>query len=334
MSFIIQRSNKLYFTHFGRKTSNFFSFQNNEEVSDEEGEEEKEEEEEKENGNSSLDSNNLVKTKKQQKSLVNGDTTLKNEYFERKAMNMFKVYDLAREASEDENWSELYRKRSVAKWSYFASREDIDGLLEALNPRGFRERLLKDAVQQEYKQLTLSVDKCPLKADLQGQKKEFKPKGRRGGRNQPTVDKSRYKTMEEFIEANLRDQILDLEDRIWQGGLGVIKNTDREAWRAKVENGIYDDINKTQTKHASDECKVNGVSDVKENGDAQFMELGESVREISELNEDNKGETLSVKEEKPMVYDDEELPVVNGVKDEIKQEHSTGNLIFFSIVVF
>lgn len=26
MSFIIQRSNKLYFTHFGRKTSNFCSF--------------------------------------------------------------------------------------------------------------------------------------------------------------------------------------------------------------------------------------------------------------------------------------------------------------------
>lgn len=124
--------------------------------------------------------------------------------------------------------------------------------------------------------------------------------------------------MEEFIEVNLCDQIFDLEDRIWQGGFGVIKNIDCEVWRVKVENGIYDDINKIQIKYVSDECKVNGVSDVKENGDVQFMEFGESVREISEFNEDNKGEILSVKEEKLMVYDDEELLVVNGVKDEIK----------------
>lgn len=290
--------------------------ENNEEGSDDEGKEEG-----KENGSLSFDSNDLVKTKKQQTGLVNGDATVKKECFERKVMNMFKAYDLVREASEDETWSELYRKRPMAKWSYFASREDIDGLLEALNPRGFRERLLKDAIQQEYKQLALAVDKCPLKADLQAQKKESKPKGKRGGRNQPTVDKSRYKTMEEFIEANLRDQILDLEDRIWQGGLGVIRNIDREAWRAKLENGIYDD--KTQTQHASGECKVNGVSDVKENGNEQLMELDESVGDDSKLNEDNREETISVKKERPMNCDEEELPIVNGVKDEIKHGHNT-----------
>ena len=248
-------------------------------------------------------------------------------------MNMFKAYDLAKESSIDEEWSESYRKRPVVKWSYFASREDVDSLLGALNPRGFRERLLKDAIQQEYKQLAISVDKCPLKAEIQAQKKESKPKGRRGGRNQPTVDKSRYKTMEEFIEANLRDQILDLEDRIWQGGLGSIRNMDREVWRAKVENGIYDELRNTGTPQVSEGCKVNGVGEVKENGGAELMGVDEGVGEDSKLSEDSSGETVEVKKEKPMDCGDEELPVVNGVKGESKQEHNTGNSFVLHILL-
>ena len=167
-----------------------------------------------------------------------------------------------------------------------------------------------------------------MKAEIQAQKKDSKPKGRR--RNQPTVDKSRYKTMEEFLEANLRDQILDLEDRIWQGGLGSVRNVDREVWRAKVENGIYSVFCKTETP-ASEECNANGINEVKENGDPEHMEVDLSVEDENKPSMNNGEEVVVVKEEELMDCDDQQLPVVNGVKDDIKQECHPGN--FFLLII-
>ena len=240
---------------------------------------------------------------------------------------MFKAYQLTKEACADEDWCESYKKRHVVKWSYFTSKEDVDQLLDALNPRGFREKPLKDAIQQEYKQLSIAVEKCPLKAEIQAQKKDSKPKGKR--RNQPTVDKSRYKTMEEFLEANLRDQILDLEDRIWQGGLGSVRNVNREEWRAKVENGIYSVFSKPP---ASEECSANGVNEVKENGDAEQMEIETSVGDEKTPSMDNSDAEVVVKEEELMDCHDHQQPVVNGVKDDIKQECHTGNFLLLAVI--
>lgn len=284
----------------------------------------------KENGQENAES--IPEPKEDDKPVVNGhDTDAKNtakkENFERKVLNMLKAYQLTKSSSEDQGCCDLYKSRQVVKWSFFSSKEDVDNLLEALNPRGFRERALKEAIQQEYKQLSLAVEKCPLKEEIQAQKKESKPKGRRGGRNQPTVDKSRYKTMEEFLEANLRDQILDLEDRIWQGNLGFVRAVDREAWRAKVENGIYSQFTKEQ---GSKDVKVNGVSEVKENGDADMMEVDTSVGADGKQSEDINSEKAEVKqeeeeEETPVECDEDQKPMVNGIKDEAEHEHGAGN---------
>ena len=253
---------------------------------------------------------------------TNEKRTAKNENFERKVLNMFRTYQL--NSSEVQDNFEAYKNRPVVRWSFFSCKEDIDNLLDALNSRGSRERTLKEAIRQEYKQLTLAVEKCPLKEENQAQKKDSKPKGRRGGRNQPTVDKSRYKTMEEFIEANLRDQILDLEDRIWQGNLGFVRGVVREAWRAKVENGIYNQF--TEAK-VSEEVKANGVHEVKENGDVELMEVDASVGEEGKQNLETSGEPAEEGkegEEKPMECNGDEKPLVNGVKDDAEHECHTG----------
>lgn len=240
---------------------------------------------------------------------------------------MFKAYQLTESSAVDHDCCESYKNRPVVRWSFFSSKEDIDNLLDALNPRGFRERPLKEAIQQEYKQLALAVEKCPLKEEIQAQKKDSKPKGRRGGRNQPTVDKSRYKTMEEFIEANLRDQILDLEDRIWQGNLGSVRGIDRDEWRAKVENGIYSQFTE---ERGGEEIKANGISEVKENGDAELMEVDTNVGDEGKPTVNNNGELQGGKEEeeKPMECDEDQLPetpVVNGVKGDADHDCHTGN---------
>ena len=103
----------------------------------------------------------------------------------------------------------IYGERAPVRWSLFTSIEQLDALMGSLNQRGVRERVLRDNIQQDYQNLAKAIAKCPLIEENRMQKKEAKPKSRRGGRGQPqqSVDKSRYKAMEEFIEANLRDQV-------------------------------------------------------------------------------------------------------------------------------
>ena len=118
------------------------------------------------------------------------------------------------------------------------TKEDLDLLLNSLNPRGFREKYLRESLVESYDLIVKGLENNPFKMENKQRREEMKqvPKV---SRNQ-TVDKSLYKTMEDFIEASVRDQILDLEDRIWQGGLGVLKVDDVTTWRKQVENGIYD----------------------------------------------------------------------------------------------
>ncbi|XP_048585941.1 bromodomain adjacent to zinc finger domain protein 1A isoform X2 [Nematostella vectensis] len=132
-------------------------------------------------------------------------------------------------------------EREVTKWAFISSPEDLESLVSNLNPRGHRERGLREALQSDLKKLATSVNKCPFRDVNIVHKKENKPVRSRRTRGQQGVDKSRYTSMEDFAEANLRDQILDLEDRIWQGGLGVIGVEDRMVWRKEIEKGIYDD---------------------------------------------------------------------------------------------
>ncbi|KAK2567493.1 Bromodomain adjacent to zinc finger domain protein 1A [Acropora cervicornis] len=246
-------------------------------------------------------------------SLTNGHKASEDERFKRKVLNILSAYQLTN-GSLEKDFGDLYKKRPVVKWSYFSSKEDVDSLLDALNPRGYRERHLRDAIQQDYKQLALAVEKCPLKEDIQAQKKEAKGKGRRGGRNQVTVDKSRYKTMEEFLEANLRDQILDLEDRIWQGNLGSITGVERIEWRSKVENGIYGQFIEQQESKGA---KVNGVDGGKQNGGDQMMDVDGSCDDKEGELTGNEGlKVKKEKEETPMECDEDQKPVINGVKEE------------------
>lgn len=44
----------------------------------------------------------------------------------------------------------------------------------------------------------------------------------------------------EWMELNLREALLDLEERIYAGALGAMKVTDRARWRDVLEKGGYD----------------------------------------------------------------------------------------------
>ncbi|OXB66044.1 hypothetical protein ASZ78_001531 [Callipepla squamata] len=137
------------------------------------------------------------------------------------------------------------------RWCFYSSREQLDQLLEALNSRGHRESALKETLLQEknriYEQLSsFPVEKFHIPDKPQS---DIRPPAVRG-RMQNAHDASQI-SAEKQLEMRLRDFLLDIEDRIYQGTLGAIKVTDRQSWRAALEHGRYEFLN--------DENKENGI---------------------------------------------------------------------------
>ncbi|KAM9190935.1 bromodomain adjacent to zinc finger domain protein 1A isoform 1-T1 [Mergus octosetaceus] len=137
------------------------------------------------------------------------------------------------------------------RWCFYSSREQLDQLLEALNSRGHRESALKETLLQEknriYEQLSsFPVEKFHIPDKPQS---DFRPPSGRG-RMQNAHDASHI-SAEKQLELRLRDFLLDIEDRIYQGTLGAIKVIDRQSWRTALEHGRYEFLN--------DENKENGI---------------------------------------------------------------------------
>ena len=108
-------------------------------------------------------------------------------------------------------------------WRCYTSEEDFMALLDALNPRGIREKSLKESLQLHKDHILSTIHKCPF-ARYRTNKLSF-----RGYDGNLTAG--------EYLELCLREQILDLEEKIWLGGLGFAKDKrDRDEWRNHIES--------------------------------------------------------------------------------------------------
>ncbi|KTG44960.1 hypothetical protein cypCar_00016621 [Cyprinus carpio] len=86
---------------------------------------------------------------------------------------------------------------------------------------------------------------------------------------------------ERFMENRLRDLLLDIEDRIYQGTLGAIKVMDRNSWRAALENGNFELLNP--------QSKENGLI----NGEEEPMEIYENHVRVKDRLQELKAEGQS-----------------------------------------
>lgn len=110
---------------------------------------------------------------------------------------------------------------SQLNWSCYYTPEAIEELLSSLNPRGIRELVLKKELEKMKSSILRSVQKCP-----------FVPSCQRS----PTPP-SKYSCADKFLELYLREQILDIEEKIHIGTLGTLKaEEDRSKWRENIEN--------------------------------------------------------------------------------------------------
>ena len=121
-------------------------------------------------------------------------------------------------------------RKNHARWAYFNTPEQIDQLIASLNPRGFRESALKEVLLQDKKKLENLIQKTPVEfltsedglvdgPDMASTPRQVVVKMNSGKKGLV----SDHANGEESLELLLREQILYIEDRVWQGGLGYIK---------------------------------------------------------------------------------------------------------------
>ena len=117
-------------------------------------------------------------------------------------------------------------------WAFFSSTEDVDALIENLNDRGFRESELKekliferDKIARNLKRMNFNVSQR-LSADAkeEGDEKETEAKS----------------SITSILDLQLRDQIMELEEKIYHGTLGTLKIQDRTAWQSAIQAGGFD----------------------------------------------------------------------------------------------
>lgn len=120
---------------------------------------------------------------------------------------------------------------SHCQWAFYNEPSQIDKLLEALNTRGLREASLRDSLQQDKAAILGRMSEVPTdfltkpptdEADMDyqpGVKKQVEVKMTSGKKGLL----SNSADGDEKLELMLREQILDIEDRLWQGALGFVK---------------------------------------------------------------------------------------------------------------
>ena len=129
-----------------------------------------------------------------------------------------------------------YADKPLQLWSAYNAREQLDALVEVMNIRGAREMNLKTKLEKTIDSLYTGIENCKLLSIETVEDKPTKVRPPKGD----IIDKSLFRNIEDFLEANLRDQLLDFEERLWQASLGIIKIENREEWREGIANKIND----------------------------------------------------------------------------------------------
>lgn len=132
--------------------------------------------------------------------------------------------------------------RSV--WSYLYTEEDITALIESLNPRGYREKNLKEQLESQKDLILIHIKNCPIeKLQLESDTKQEKIEqlGNDKGKTYQNANFSYPRGMDtsEILLNEIRGNILEIEFKTTAGQLGTLRVKDRISWRQSVESGEY-----------------------------------------------------------------------------------------------
>ena len=118
---------------------------------------------------------------------------------------------------------------SYKHWAWYASRAEIEKLLDSLNRKGMREAHLAESIDKYksiiFKMIEDSGESLTSPVDPVTNKKSL-------GRIVANTELA-----SEYIELALREQILDLEEKVYMSGFGALPEVNRVGWRDEFMKG-------------------------------------------------------------------------------------------------
>ena len=174
-------------------------------------------------------------------------------------------------------------------WSYYSTSEQIDQLVQSLNTRGLREGELREKIIAERDFIESRLKKCREdQYDLteeaaeeldQKQLQEVQNRRQKQSKNSGSEALPMGTSLMEMIELSLRDQILELEEKIFFGNLGTLKVENRGDWVAAITGGNYTmgtenltwgEGDKLETDQVTEEVKVQQLA-------AAILQVGQMI---------------------------------------------------------
>lgn len=130
-------------------------------------------------------------------------------------------------------------------WGFFHTEAELDALINGLNPRGYKEKVLRDNLELERDLIINHIQWCPI--DKLSITDENRPNALKilvenTARKypNPTWNFEAGTDLNIVMDTKLREDLLDFEFKLKAGYLGDIKVNDRLAWREAIENFGYD----------------------------------------------------------------------------------------------
>lgn len=187
-----------------------------------------------------------------------------------------------------------YPGRSL--WSYFNTPAELGALISGLNPRGYREKVLRDNLELERDLIVAHIQYCPVEKltiadeNRQNALKQIVDNSSRKYPN-PTWNFETGTDLNLVMDTKLREDLLDFEFKLKAGYLGDINVDDRLAWRAAIESFTFDQQSDTlqwgpDKKLYEGKIKENGHATNENNGDTNDGENQDDANDSKNTEEE------------------------------------------------
>ncbi|KAL0275653.1 UNVERIFIED_CONTAM: hypothetical protein PYX00_003449 [Menopon gallinae] len=194
-------------------------------------------------------------------------------------------------------------KEKTPKWYFYYQENDIEELINCLNKRGIREHRLRKTLVEEKDRIVHKLGQCPV--NQLNRHIKYVPKTVQNvtkyTRSYKGYENANLKypsgtPIQEILELYIRELILDTEEKIYCGGLGVLKVGNRFKWREALLARTYDrqDDNltwnqlgkeKNKVKIEDDQSRPDTPCSVDSNGDhdilASKMDQTQTVKDLA-----------------------------------------------------
>lgn len=132
----------------------------------------------------------------------------------------------------------------TVRWGYYNTEEEINALIESLNPRGSRERALRENLENEKELILTHIADCPvdkITTEANDRDSVLAAIVNKSSRkyDAPNFNHEPGTDPNLILETTLRENILELESKITVGYLGNMKVSDRDEWRNAIEQFEY-----------------------------------------------------------------------------------------------